>query len=76
MRKLFRIFLTIVYFVIFVFVINKLINHFLPINLLTDIITLVCWVIALIASVALAEYTMKKLLYNLILREIVKVAEV
>ncbi len=61
MRKLFRIFLTIVYFVIFVFVINKLINHFLPINLLTDIITLVCWGIALIASVALAEYTMKKL---------------
>ena len=47
MRKLFQIFLTIVYF--------------LPINLLTDIITLVCWVIALIASVALAEYTMKKL---------------
>ena len=61
MRKLFQIFLTIVYFVIFVFVINKLINHFLPINLLTDIITLVCRVIALIASVALAEYTMKKL---------------
>ena len=61
MRKLFQIFLTIVYFVIFVFVINKLINHFLPINLLTDIITLVCLVIALIASVALAEYTMKKL---------------
>lgn len=61
MRKLFQIFLTIVYFVIFVFVINKLINHFLPINLLTDIIILVCWVIALIASVALAEYTMKKL---------------
>ena len=61
MRKLFQIFLTIVYFVIFVFVINKLINHFLPINLLTDIITLVGWVIALIASVALAEYTMKKL---------------
>jgi len=61
MRKLFQIFLTIVYFVIFVFVINKLINHFLPINLLTDIITLVCWVIALIVSVALAEYTMKKL---------------
>ena len=61
MRKLFQIFLTIVYFVIFVFVINKLINHFLPINLLTDIITIVCWVIALIVSVALAEYTMKKL---------------
>ena len=61
MRNLFQIFLTIVYFVIFVFVINKLINHFLPINLLTDIITLVCWVIALIVSVALAEYTMKKL---------------
>lgn len=61
MRKLFQIFLTIVYFVIFVFVINKLINHFLPINLLTDIITLVCWVMALIVSVALAEYTMKKL---------------
>lgn len=61
MRKLFQIFLTIVYFVIFVFVINKLINHFLPINLLTDIIALVCWVIALIVSVALAEYTMKKL---------------
>lgn len=61
MRKLFQIFLTIVYFVIFVFVINKLINHFLHINLLTDIITLVCWVIALIVSVALAEYTMKKL---------------
>lgn len=61
MRKLFQIFLIIVYFVIFVFVINKLINHFLPINLLTDIITLVCWVIALIVSVALAEYTMKKL---------------
>lgn len=61
MRKLFQIFLTIVYFVIFVFIINKLINHFLPINLLTDIITLVCWVIALIVSVALAEYTMKKL---------------
>ena len=61
MRKLFQIFLTIVYFVIFVFVINKLINHFLPINLLTDIIILVCWVIALIASVALAEYTRKKL---------------
>ena len=60
-RKIFQIFLTIVYLVILVKIINTLINHLLPWNFLTDIFTVVCWAVALIVSVGLAEFTMKKL---------------
>lgn len=60
-RKIFQIFLTIVYLVILVKIINTLINHLLPWNFLTDFFTIICWAVALIVSVGLAEFTMKKL---------------
>ncbi len=60
-RKIFQIFLTIVYLVILVKIINTLINHLLPWNFLTDLFTIICWAVALIVSVGLAEFTMKKL---------------
>ena len=60
-RKFMQIILTVVYLVVLIKIINELINRLLPWNFLTDFFTIVCWAVALIVSVGLAEFTMKKL---------------
>ena len=50
-----KVFLTIVYFVVFAFLIDWAFRNTL--SAITDILAVVCWIIALIASVGLAEYT-------------------
>lgn len=60
MEKMKQILLTIVYFIVIVFIINKLINLLLPWNFLTDVFTLWCWGVAVIVSTGLAQYTLRK----------------
>lgn len=60
MLKVFTAFLTVVYFVIFFFIIQWIWNKFFDINLLADIFALVFMGIALIASVGLADFTVRK----------------
>lgn len=60
MLKVFTAFLTVVYFVIFFFIIQWIWNKFFGINLLADIFALVFMGIALIASVGLADFTVRK----------------
>ena len=60
MEKIKQILLTIVYFIVIVFIINKLINLLLPWNFLTDLLTLWCWGVAVIVSTGLAQYTLRK----------------
>lgn len=60
MEKIKQILLTIVYFIVIVFIINKLINLLLPWNFLTDLFTLWCWGVAVIVSTGLAQYTLRK----------------
>ena len=43
MEKMKQILLTIAYFIVIVFIINKLINLLLPWNFLTDLFTLWCY---------------------------------
>lgn len=57
--KIMMVFLTIVYFLIFAFIIDLIFRHTLSIY--SDLLAIVCWVIALIASVALADFTVKKM---------------
>ena len=47
------------YFLGFLFLIDLVLRHTL--SLFTDILAIVCWIIALIASVGIAEYTVKKI---------------
>ena len=61
MEKIEQILLTIVYFIVIVFIINKLINLLLPWNFLTDVFTLWCWGVAVIVSTILGQYTIKKI---------------
>ena len=56
------IFFTAVYFYVFVRLIDLLFRH--TINPVTDILAVVCWVIALVVSVGLAEYTVRKIKEN------------
>ena len=53
------IFFTAVYFYVFVKLIDLLFRH--TISPVTDILAVVCWGIALVVSVGLAEYTVKKI---------------
>ena len=52
------LFFTAVYFYIFVKLIDLLFRH--AITPFADILAILCWVIAFIVSVGLAEYTAKK----------------
>ena len=61
MEKIEQILLTIVYFIVIVFIINKLINLLLPWNFLTDVFILWCWGVAVIVSTILGQYTIKKI---------------
>lgn len=54
-----KLFFSVVYFVGFLFLIDLVFRHTL--SLFTDILAIVCWIIALIASVGIAEYTVKKI---------------
>ena len=53
------IFFTAVYFYVFVKLIDLLFRH--TISPVTDVLAVVCWVAALVISVGLAEYTVKKI---------------
>ena len=57
--KIFIVFLTIVYFLIFCFFIDLIFRNTLSIY--SDLLAIACWVIAFIISVALAEFTVKKM---------------
>ena len=51
MEKIEQILLTIVYFIVIVFIINKLINLLLPWNFLTDVFTLVLGVAVIVSTI-------------------------
>ena len=57
--KIFMLFFTAVYFLIFCFLIDLVFRNTL--SVLTDLLALVCWIIAFIVSVGLADYTVKKI---------------
>ena len=48
-----------VYFVVFAFFIDLVFRHTLSVQ--TNILAVICWGIALIVSVGLAQYTVKKI---------------
>ena len=54
-----RWFFTIVYFLIFLFLIDLIFRNTL--SIFTDLLAVGCWIIALIISVILADYTVKKI---------------
>ncbi len=54
-----KVFFTVVYFVVFLFIINLIFRNTL--SAFTDILTIACFVIAFIASVGLACYTVKRI---------------
>ncbi len=57
--KILMLFFTAVYFLIFCFLIDLVFRNTL--SVLTDLLALVCWIIAFIVSVGLADYTVKKI---------------
>ena len=58
-RPMLRVFFTAVYFLVFVFFIDLVFRN--THHIVTDLLTIVCWVVALIVSVGLADYTVKKI---------------
>ena len=52
------IFFTVVYFLLFAFFIDLIFRN--THHIVTDLLTIVCWVVALIVSAGLADYTVKK----------------
>ena len=52
-------FFTAVYFLASLFLIDLIFRNTL--SVLTDIMAVICWIIAFVASVGLAEYTVKKI---------------
>ena len=57
-----RAFFSIIYFLIFLFLIDLVFRNTLSVY--TDILAVVCWIIALIISVGLADFTVKKIEEN------------
>ena len=57
--KIFIIFLSVVYFLIFCFFIDLIFRNTLSIY--SNLLAIACWVIAFILSVALADFTVKKM---------------
>ena len=53
------VFFTIVYDLVFLFLIDLAFKY--TVNALTDIAVVVCWVIAFLVSVGLAQYTVQKI---------------
>lgn len=58
-EKALTFFLIVLYFLIFCFFIDLIFRNTL--SIFSDLLAIVCWVIAFIISVALAEYTVKKI---------------
>lgn len=54
-----RCFFTAVYFGAFLYVIDLIFRH--TVSPVTDILAVICWAAAFIASVILADYTIKKI---------------
>lgn len=57
-----KAFFTIVYFLIFCFFIDLIFRNTL--SVITDILAVICWIIALIISVVIADYTVEKIKEN------------
>lgn len=53
------VFLAAVYYLVFLFLIDLIFSNTL--SVLTDILAVVCWVVAFLVSVGLAEYTVKRI---------------
>ena len=60
--KILVTFFTVVYFLIFCFLIDLIFRNTL--SVFTDLLAVVCWIIAFIVSVGLADYTVKRIAYN------------
>ena len=58
-KRILMVIFTVVYFLIFCGLIDLIFRHTLSIS--SNILAIVCWVIAFIISVALADYTAKKI---------------
>ena len=58
-EKVLTFFLIVLYFLIFCFFIDLIFRNTL--SIFSDLLSIVCWVIAFIISVSLAEYTVKKI---------------
>ena len=54
-----RFFFTVVFFIVFCFIIGLIFRNTL--SIFTDLLAVACWIIALIASVGLADVTVKKI---------------
>ena len=57
-----RALFSIIYFLIFLFLIDLVFRNTLSVY--TDILAVVCWIIALMISVGLADFTVKKIKEN------------
>lgn len=57
--KILVTFFTVVYFLIFCFLIDLIFRNTL--SIFTDLLAVVCWIIAFIVSVGLADYTVKRI---------------
>lgn len=57
-----RALFSIIYFLIFLFLIDLVFRNTLSVY--TDILAVICWIIALIISVGLADFTVKKIKEN------------
>ncbi|CDC68783.1 unknown [Oscillibacter sp. CAG:155] len=57
-----KAFFTIVYFLIFCFLIDLIFRNTL--SVITDMLAVICWIIALIISVVIADYTVEKIKEN------------
>lgn len=53
------VFFTVVYDLLLMFLLDLVFRHTLSVA--TDLLAIMCWVVALIVSVGLAEYTVKKI---------------
>lgn len=53
-----KAFFSVVYFCIFLFFIDLIFRNML--SVFTDILAVICWIIALIVSIGMADYTAKK----------------
>lgn len=58
-EKILRVLFTAVYFVVFLLLIGLVFRNTL--NAFRDLLAVICWLIALIVSIGLADYTVKKL---------------
>ena len=55
--KILEVFFVVIYFLIFYFIIDLVFRNTL--SIVTDILAVVCWIVAFVVSVGLADYTMK-----------------